>query len=172
MKGAILEKGETFYTDMKRVFDAINNVQNEYNWLITDLETNANHSNLDEYTSGYIWLSGSKITEIAEETEYFQWIWAVLSGFPKGVTKEQALQYELPYADGYAEFWKNPVTLQHPLATIEIVPWDSSLVLVISRDDKIVNDFLESMPYAEDLEDYNNHKISMGLKTVQKPSPS
>jgi hypothetical protein len=141
---------------MKRVFNAINNVQNEYNWLITDLDTNADHSNLDEYTSGYIWLSGNKISEIAEETECFQWIWAVLSGFSKDVTKEQVLQYDLPYADGYAGFWKNPVTLQHPLATIEIVPWDSSLVLVISKDDKIVNDFLESMPYAEDLELYNN----------------
>ena len=158
MKGAILEKGETFYTNMKRVFESINNVQNDYNWLITDLETNANHHYLDEYTFeySYLWLSGSKLTEIVESDEYFQWIWAVFSGFPKDVTKEQVLKYDLPYADGYGGFWENPVTIQHPLAIIEIVPWDSSLVLVISKDDKIIDDFLESMTYAKDLEVYNN----------------
>ena len=155
LKGAILEKGETFYTDMSRVFNAINNIQNDYNWLITDFEAYLNIK-LAELDADYIWLTGNELTEIVEKTAGFQWVWAVLSGFPKNVTKEQALQYSLPYADGYVGFWKNPVTLQHPLAIIEIVPWDSSLVLVMSKDDQIVNDFLEFMACAEDLELYNN----------------
>ena len=36
--GAINEKGERWYTQMGRVFDAIQNKQTEYNWLITDVE--------------------------------------------------------------------------------------------------------------------------------------
>ena len=34
--GAINEKGEAYYTDLKKVFEAINNRQEKYNWLITD----------------------------------------------------------------------------------------------------------------------------------------
>lgn len=36
--GAINEEGERWYTQMGRVFDAIQNKQTEYNWLITDVE--------------------------------------------------------------------------------------------------------------------------------------
>ena len=34
--GAILSRGERFYTYLSRVFRAIGNRQTEYNWLITD----------------------------------------------------------------------------------------------------------------------------------------
>ena len=34
---------------------------------------------------------------------------------------------------GYDGFWKNPVSIQHPLAELEIVAWDSTLTLLISR---------------------------------------
>lgn len=53
--------------------------------------------------------------------EDFQWIWGVLSGFEKHIELDDVLRSELPYADGYAGFWKNPVTIQHPLADVEIV---------------------------------------------------
>ncbi len=65
------------------------------------------------------------------------------------------MKYPLPYADGYKGFWKRPISLQHPLAEMEIVPWDSSLILLISKDDKIVNDFKSSCPLSKDLENYN-----------------
>ena len=34
--GAVNRKGEKYYTYLKKLFDAINNKQLDYNWLITD----------------------------------------------------------------------------------------------------------------------------------------
>ena len=156
MKGAILDKGEKHYTYMSRVFSAIHNVQKDYNWLITYVEAYpANKQIAERLTLDCVWMTGYALTDIVSQ-EDFQWIWAVLSGFPQSITEEQAMQYSLPYAEGNKGFWKNPITIQHPLAEIEIVPWDSSLVLVISKNPKIVHDFLASMPLAEDLETYNS----------------
>ena len=153
MKGAILfEEWNTFMN--QEVFDSIHNVQRDYNWLITDIYAFPGRSNFD-YKAPYIWISGGELTEIFEEHD-FQWMFAVFSGFTKDITKEEVLQYELPYADCYEGFWKNPLTIQHPLAVIEIAPFDCSYVLLISSDDKIVENFVKSKPLAEDLETYNN----------------
>jgi hypothetical protein len=42
------------------------------------------------------------------------------------------------------------------MADIEIVPWDSSLVLAISRNDSIIDDFMNYFPLAQNLVEYNN----------------
>lgn len=155
MKGAILEKGEKYYTDLSKVFSAINNAQNDYNWLITASECYPqNHEIYDLLSQEYCWLSGHELSGIIE-IEDFQWIWAVLSGFEKDISTEDVLKYPFPYADGYKGFWKNPISLQHPLATVEIVPWDSSLTLIISKQDKIVEDFMQAFPLSKDLSVYN-----------------
>ncbi len=57
----------------------------------------------------------------------------VLSGFKREIPLQEVLSYGLPYADSYDGFWKNPVSIQHPLAELEIVAWDSTLTLLISR---------------------------------------
>ncbi len=61
----------------------------------------------------------------------------------------------MPYADGYEGFWKNPLSLQHPLASLEIVAWDSSSTLIISKDRKVINDFRLNFPLSENLGTYN-----------------
>ena len=79
MKGAILQKGEEFYTDLLDVFNSIGNIQNEYNWLITDLE---NCIWVDEKQvfvnekgfKDYVWISGEELTKIQTENHNFQWI--------------------------------------------------------------------------------------------------
>lgn len=75
----------------------------------------------------YCWISGEDL-----HTEDFQWIWAVLCGFDKTVALSEILGYSLPYAEDYEGFWKIPLTMQHPLAKIEIVPWDSSSTLILA----------------------------------------
>jgi hypothetical protein len=77
-------------------------------------------------------LSGSELTAIVGH-EDFQWICAVFSAFEKDIPLETILKHPLPYADGNPGFWKNPLTIQHPLAQIEIVAFDSSLTLFLSR---------------------------------------
>lgn len=69
--GAILEEGEKYYTYLCKMFDAIGNRQNEYNWLITNCEcypaTQEFSEMLDE---DYCWLSGDKLTSIVNAEDF------------------------------------------------------------------------------------------------------
>ncbi len=149
--GAISEKDERWYTHLKKLFNAIDNKQLEYNWLITDWECNTDI--IGTLYDEYCWLSGEELTDLVVKKAP-QWIWAVLSGFDKSVTPEEVLKYKLPFANGYGGFWRKPLTLQHPLAKIEIVPWDSSLVLVLSEYKEIVDSFKKHYTKSQDLIDY------------------
>lgn len=158
--GAILEKGEQYYTYMSKVFHAIENVQTEYNWLITDCVCYPQSPDINALLSQkYCWLSGHELTSVVNQ-EDFQWIWAVLSGFRQDIPLEEILKHPLPCADGYGGFWKNPLSIQHPLAEVEIVPWDSSLTLIYSRRKEIVNSFRSHFPLSEDMASYNEQFMS------------
>lgn len=150
--GAINEKGEQWYTQMSKVFDAIKHKQIDYNWLITDVDCIPQE--IAYNGTGYCWLTGEELHQIVQEDDS-QWVWAVLSGFDKSVTLSEVLKYPLPYADGYKGFWQNPISIQHPLATIEIVPWDSSLTLLLSKQKDIVEGFLHFFPLSQELSSYN-----------------
>ena len=77
--GAISEKDERYYTYLKKVFEAIGNVQQDYNWLITDCECCPRNIETEKLLNAeYCWITGEQLTEIVLE-EDFQWIWAVLS---------------------------------------------------------------------------------------------
>lgn len=102
----------------------------------------------------YLWISGKEIKDILCLDD-FQWVWGVLSGFPQKILLEDVLKYPLPYADGYSGFWENPVTLQHPLAEIEIVARDGRCTLCIAKERLIIDEFLTVYNQAEDLEKYN-----------------
>ena len=45
--------------------------------------------------------------------------------------------------------------IQHPLAEIEIVAWDSSCTLFMSKNEGLAEAFMEAFPMSEDLERYN-----------------
>lgn len=162
MRSAILEKGQHYHTHMHKVFQVIGNEQLKYNWLITNFEC---YPQDEEYASlfseEYVWILGNRLTEIIQK-EDFQFIWGVLSGFSKDVTLEEILKYDFPLADEYEGFWMDDVKIQHPLADIEIVAWDSSLTLFISKDDSLFNKFRKGFPLSEDLAAQNlrdNSKI-------------
>ena len=93
--GAILAKGEVGYTDLDKVFAALGNIQENYNWLITDCECNVD---IPELQYNYCWMSGNELMALQRKYHNPQWIWAVLSAFDKTVTEEQALEYPLPNA--------------------------------------------------------------------------
>lgn len=160
MKSAILDKGEKYYTYMDKIFHAIGNEQTKYNWLITDCVCYPRNKEFDElFSQEYIWISGDHLTEIIHK-EDFQFIWGVFSGFFKDITIEEILKYNLPFSDGNKEFWHDNVKIQHPLANIEIVAWDSSLTLFISQDDELVHRFRHSFPLSEDLAAQNKRNNS------------
>ncbi|MBR3571575.1 MAG: hypothetical protein IKL15_02825, partial [Mycoplasmataceae bacterium] len=60
-------------------------------------------------------------------------------------TKEEVLKYELPFADGNYDIYKDDIfVIQHPLADIEIVADDSSSVFIVAKDDEIAEKFKEA----------------------------
>lgn len=69
---------------------------------------------------------------------------------------EKILKYPSPYVEGNSSFWNVNIQIQHPLAEIEIVPWDSSLVLVLSKNDSIISKFKENYPQAIELVKFNS----------------
>ena len=152
--GAVDAKGEKYYTYLKKLFDSIDNRQKEYNWLITDCTCYPKNPQTDAMLrNDYCWFSGEDLTELVEQ-EDFQWIWAVLSAFDKSVEMSEVLKYELPFAENYEGFWIKPISMQHPLAKIEIVPWDSSMTMIFSDDKSIIDSFRESYPQSQDFEEY------------------
>jgi len=142
---------------MDEIFLAFNNMPLNYNWLITDYECNDYPDEMIPYNKEYVWISGRDLWRIVCENE-IQFIWGVFSAFSKDITLNDVLKYSLPYADGNPNFWVKNINMQHPLAEIEIVPWDSSLVLLISKHDEIAESFLNYFSYAEDLVTYNSRE--------------
>lgn len=157
--GAVLRKGQAWYTDLGVVFETSGILPEDYNWLVTDWECNQDvaqltctHAAAETGADGirFCWLTGTQLSDMLRSHRHLQWIWGVLSGFETGIALEQVLEYPLPGADDN-RIWENPVFVRHPLAEIEIVPWDSSMVFFVSRKKEPVRRFREGFVLSEDL---------------------
>ena len=157
MKGAIIDKSENGIIRLRALFDKMKGFQKEYNWLISDCEAYSINDEikckLHQYGE-YTWLTGEELTDIINRDD-LSWIWSVFSGFEKNITLEEVLNYDLPYANGYFGFWNENVSIQHPLATTELVAWDGLNTLFISKDDALVEEFRKAVPLSLDLQQYN-----------------
>ena len=153
--GVIIKKGEKFYTHLEKLFRALENIQKDYKWLISNHECWPSSPTIQEILKNECCiLSGQELTDIAN-TEDFQWIWGTFSAFDPHISDADILKYPLPKNDMYSGFWKLPLTMQHPLAKIEIVAWDSTLTLIFTKDFSILETLKKFYPRAEDLEVYN-----------------
>jgi hypothetical protein len=155
--GAILEGGNRRYTYLREIFSAMGDFQKQYNLLITDIEAcprNDDVYNRLNNSERRVWISGRNLTRILDEDD-FQWIWAVISGFKPDVEEKEVLNYSRPYADGYEGFWQPKLSMQHPLADFELVPWDSGLLLFFTKDYMLYLEFMRQFPDAKDLQKYN-----------------
>jgi hypothetical protein len=134
----------SYPTDLRLVFEAFGGRQREFNWLLTDLELNRYPPDLtyrrDVRSSDTRWLSGTELSEIVDEYE-IQFIWGVLSGFRLGVAIDMTTLGTYPYADGNTGLWEPKVSIQHPLAEVEIVCWDATATMLLSRDDDLTQRF-------------------------------
>jgi len=144
MKRYISEKEEKYYTHMLKVLNSIGGRNLDYNWLIADIEAYPqDDGELDKLIreNDYLFLSNDELISMLEKND-FQWIWGVFSAMPNKYTKEEVLKYELPFADGNYDIYKEDLfVIQHPLADIEIVAFDSSCVQIVAKDEEIANKF-------------------------------
>jgi hypothetical protein len=142
-----------YFTDLRLVFEAINQRQLEFNWLISDLQY-LGPDDADNILNDPHWICGAELTRIVE-THDLQFIWAVLSGFDPSVQIDLTKLQTSPFADGNAELWSEMPQIQHPLAEVEIVCWDSTSTLLLCKDDTLTQSFRRFFPEAVDLNTYN-----------------
>lgn len=150
--GTIIRKGEKYYTYLKKLFEAIDNIQLNYKWLISYPECSASDTDIQKVLENeYCILTGKELTDLVNK-EDFQWIWGTFSAFDLSTSNDDILKHKLPENDMYPGFWKNPLTMQHPLSKIEIVAFDSSYTLIFTKDFALPEKFKKYYPKAEDLE--------------------
>ncbi len=159
-----------FYTDLALVFEALGGRQNEFNWLITDLdyaildgddsppELNFHPGSATYQRRGTLWLSGDRLSH-ALSGRRIQFVWAVLSGFEPNVEIDPSNLEVHPFADCNPRFWQTGAAIQHPHAKVEIVCWDNTLTLLLSKEDDLTRRFREFFPQAVDLDAYNGSQI-------------
>jgi len=154
---------ESFY-DLKEIVSSFNNLHEKYNWLLSDLDGSFSEKYLNYFTDYRIynngingntyWITGEKLTELANKEDIY-FIWGVFSAFDKKETINLDMLKEEPYADGNPDFWIEAPIIQHPKAIIELVFWDSSLILLLSKDEEISRNFRNKFAKWKDLEEYN-----------------
>lgn len=129
-----ISKGEDdYYTDILKVVNAIGGRSLNYNWLITEIETSTG----DYFYEEYVILSNDELLDNLENKE-IQWIWGTFSAIPKRYKQEEILKYNLP---GVENIDKKEIKIQHPLAEIEIIAYDSTFVQLIAKDKTIAEKF-------------------------------
>lgn len=148
--GAIDGKSLRGYTMLPDLLPALEPVFLSHNWLVTDCYCNRDNPIWDaEDREGCCWLTGKELVEFAK-TDNTQFIGAVFSGFSPEITREQVLSHPLPNWENPG-YWYTPLHLQHPLANVEMTPWDSTYLLFLSHDERLVRQFRASFPKSEDL---------------------
>ena len=149
MKRCVSICDEKGYTMMLKVINSIGGKTLNHNWLITDIEAYPQkgvgeiddelYSYLNE--KDYVFISNSDLLDMLEEND-FQWVWGVFSAIPNIYSLDDVLKYELPYAEDNRDIYlDNNFIIQHPLAEIEIVAFDSSGMHIVAKDDYICERF-------------------------------
>ncbi len=160
--GTHTDKSVKYHTFLQKIFDSINNRQKEYNWLITDFicypQSSEASNALGITPSGtdcpdYRFFSGEELTALIAK-EDFQWIWGAFCGFEKHIPLSEILAHPLPVSESYAELYRLPVSMQHPLSCIEIYAEDSSATVFLSKDAKLTELYRAGFPRSTDLSEY------------------
>lgn len=139
----ILERSDQvrFFTNMREVMVALGIRSSDYDWYVSDVETNG-----FQFDEG--WHYGSEL-ELQIASEDIQFIWAVFSAFPKG---ERPTVGEAPYVDGNPHYWDgSELEPQLDGASFEIACWDSSATILVGLDEEKARSYRSTFPGAVDL---------------------
>ena len=124
-----------WFTNMREVFDAANIAPQDYDWYVSDIETNwtpPRFSPVDQ------WFSGDDLASFLREHEV-QFIWAVFSAVPKGFRSTPS---SAPYVEGNPTYWNGgDPRPQLEGALFEIACWDSSGTILINLPEQAARSF-------------------------------
>jgi hypothetical protein len=143
-------KDVNFYTSLKDIEKWLEIDIQEYDWHLSDIE--GAWQELDDPS----WVLGSDLAAKLNEFD-FQFVWAVISVFPKGAKQ---LLSEKPFADGNQEFWEGSPKKQLADSLFEIVCWDSSATLFIGLPEELAKKLLNNAPGIKNLDEMNVRRKS------------
>jgi hypothetical protein len=142
MKNLILEKTDLvpWHTNMRDVFDAANIAPQDYDWYVSDIETNWKPLGFQPDDQ---WFTGDELAAFLHAYE-IQFISAVFSAVPKGL---RPIPAQTPYVDGNPRYWDGTEpTPQLEGALFEIACWDSSGTILINLPAQAIDSFLTRYP--------------------------
>ncbi|TCI22936.1 hypothetical protein EVJ33_04965 [Exiguobacterium sp. SL-10] len=149
------------FTSIQQVIDSLGTQVTKYNWMLTDVDGNIPDRHLHyfddvrEFEEGWVyWIKGEQLIQFVHMPDVY-FIWGVFSGFDSKqyITFEQLDVY--PFADGNAELWIESPHIQHRAAVCELILWDSSHVLLLSKNSELTEQFRKAHPDWRSLEEYN-----------------
>jgi hypothetical protein len=96
----ILEKTDQVrcFTNMREVFDAANIAPQDYDWYVSDIETNWTPPT---FSPSDQWFSGDELESFLQQYEV-QFIWAVFSAVPKNFRSNPS---SAPYVYNNQSYW-------------------------------------------------------------------
>lgn len=135
----ILERTQQvpFFTEMGSVLRALGISAKEYDWFVSDVETNYDIPGFSEEDQ---WLSGAELDQLLS-TQQIQFIWGVFSAVAQGYRPSVE---SAPYADGNPLYWEaQDLKPQLSGALFEIACWDSSATILVGISDAMAKSFRE-----------------------------
>lgn len=150
MAGVLIENGG-FLPEILKILGAENW---DCNWLLTGLEVVDRENDRDWEEP--VFLSDRELLRVAERVRF---IWGILSAIPAGYTKKQVLAEKLPAFEtgenGASNYLADSLRPQHPLAFLEIMCEDSTIVTVIAEDMGVLRPLFRLPEWTGDAEKNN-----------------
>jgi len=114
-----------YFTNMKLVFLGLKISATDYDWYVSDIETN---QSANEFPQEDNWISGERLSKLLDIND-IQFIWAVFSAFPRNYRSQ--IQSS-PYIEGNPDYWcGKELSPQLSDALFEIACWDSSATIFV-----------------------------------------
>lgn len=138
----ILERTEQvpYFTDIRLMLDALGVCAADYDWYISDIETNYYGT---DFHSEDQWICGQQLSDFLQNNDV-QFIWAVFSAVPTG---HRSAVEEVPYVEGNPNYWKGTEPMpQLAGALFEIACWDSSATIFIGLPAEMEASLIRAYP--------------------------
>lgn len=147
---------------LKDILKSFKGIEKKYNWILTDLDWFYPDNYLDFFLDYRInddrriyLITGENLIKLANLKEVY-FIWGVFSAFEKTEIIDLDNIKEEPYADGNPNFWVDNPEIQHSKAVAELVLWDSTLILLLSKNTDLSRNFRSTFKGWKDLNTYNH----------------
>lgn len=157
MEGLILNERTEYVTYLCPIFDAVgDDYIRSLNWRIIYPECGGSVTQAYSFEGEPdSWIAGEKLVEEVRNNPDIQWWWGLLQGFEQNISQTEVMKEMTIDIQEDTEIWNNPVTMRNPEASIEIEAFDSSLTIVIVKDDTIIEKLKVAFPDCELLSTYN-----------------